>query len=67
MAVDLLGKACDLTAISTVCSEYGVPLIEDAAESLGASHDGRPAGAWGAAAALSFPSFSRLQEPGPLA
>lgn len=54
MAVDLLGKACDLTSIAGVCAEHDVPLIEDAAESLGASHAGRPAGAWGAAAALSF-------------
>jgi len=54
MAVDLLGKACDLTAISAVCAEHDVPLIEDAAESLGASHADRPAGAWGRAAALSF-------------
>lgn len=54
MAVDLLGKACDLTAISAVCAEHDVPLIEDAAESLGASHADRPAGAWGHAAALSF-------------
>lgn len=54
MAVDLLGKACDLTSIAAVCAEHNVPLIEDAAESLGASHAGRPAGAWGAAAALSF-------------
>ena len=54
MAVDLLGKACDLTAIDAVCAEHEVPLIEDAAESLGASHAGRPAGSWGRAAALSF-------------
>lgn len=54
MAVDLLGKACDLTTISAVCAEHEVPLIEDAAESLGASHSDRPAGAWGHAAALSF-------------
>ncbi len=54
MAVDLLGKACDLTSIAAVCAEHDVPLIEDAAESLGASHAGRPAGAWGATAALSF-------------
>lgn len=54
MTVDLLGAACDLAAISAVCEEHGVPLIEDAAESLGATHDGRPAGAFGRAAALSF-------------
>lgn len=54
MAVDLLGKACDLTAIGAVCADHDVPLIEDAAESLGATHAGRPAGSWGRVAALSF-------------
>jgi len=54
MAVDLLGKTCDLTAIGKVCAEHDVPLLEDAAESLGAGHAGRPAGSWGRAAALSF-------------
>ncbi len=54
MAVDLLGKTCDLTALSKVCEGHGVPLIEDAAESIGAHHAGRPAGSWGQVAALSF-------------
>jgi len=54
MAVDLLGKAADYTAIEKVCADHDVPLIEDAAEALGASHAGRPAGSFGRAAALSF-------------
>lgn len=52
--VDLLGKAVDYTAITGLASAYGVPLIADAAESLGASHAGKPAGAWGEAAIFSF-------------
>ncbi|MDE8668142.1 aminotransferase class I/II-fold pyridoxal phosphate-dependent enzyme [Pseudarthrobacter sp. H3Y2-7] len=52
--VDLLGKAVDYTVISGLASAYGVPLIADAAESLGAVHDGRPAGAWGEVAIFSF-------------
>lgn len=45
--VDLLGKAVDYTTISEIALQYGVPLIADAAESLGAVHAGKPAGAWG--------------------
>jgi len=37
-----------------VCERYGVPLIEDAAEALGASCGARKAGAFGACAAFSF-------------
>jgi dTDP-4-amino-4,6-dideoxygalactose transaminase len=54
MSVDLLGKCADYDAISLVCERHGVPLIEDAAEALGASFGGRPAGSFGAASALSF-------------
>lgn len=54
MTVDLIGRACDYTAIESGLSERGVPLLEDAAEGLGASHAGKPAGSFGRAAALSF-------------
>src|SRR5699024_1067418 len=52
--VDLLGKAANYTEIDAVCSEYNVPVLADAAESLGATHHGRPAGSFGKAAVLSF-------------
>ncbi|MGY1834618.1 DegT/DnrJ/EryC1/StrS family aminotransferase [Blastococcus sp. SYSU DS0510] len=52
--VDLLGRCADYTRILPICERFGVPVISDAAESLGSAHAGRPAGAFGAAAALSF-------------
>lgn len=52
--VDLLGKAVDYTAISGVCDEFGAVLFCDAAESLGAHHRGKPAGAFGEASVVSF-------------
>ncbi|WP_271800485.1 DegT/DnrJ/EryC1/StrS family aminotransferase [Dietzia maris] len=54
MTVDLVGKCCDYTRIEKGLAERGVPLLEDAAEALGASHGGRQAGSFGHAAALSF-------------
>lgn len=54
MTVDLMGRCCDYTALVGGLAELEVPLIEDAAEALGASHDGRAAGSFGRAAALSF-------------
>jgi dTDP-4-amino-4,6-dideoxygalactose transaminase len=52
--VDLLGKAVNYTEICAIADEYGVPVLADAAESLGAKHNGRAAGSFGRAAAVSF-------------
>ena len=54
MSVDLLGRVADYDAIGEVCSAHDVPLIEDAAEALGSSYQGAPAGSFGEAAVLSF-------------
>lgn len=54
LPVDLLGKVADYVAIEELAARFGIPVLADAAESLGASLDGRPAGSFGAAAALSF-------------
>jgi dTDP-4-amino-4,6-dideoxygalactose transaminase len=52
--VDLMGRCADYTRITPVCDEHGVPVISDAAEAVGATHAGRPAGSFGLAAAVSF-------------
>jgi dTDP-4-amino-4,6-dideoxygalactose transaminase len=52
--VDLLGKAVDYTSILAIADEFGVPVLADAAESLGATHAGRAAGSFGRASVVSF-------------
>jgi pyridoxal phosphate-dependent aminotransferase EpsN len=52
--VDIYGQCADYSSIVPMCAERGVPIIEDAAEALGASHRGEPAGSFGGMAALSF-------------
>jgi dTDP-4-amino-4,6-dideoxygalactose transaminase len=54
IAVDLYGQCCDYARIAAACERYGVPLVEDAAEALGAANGARPAGAFGQCAAFSF-------------
>jgi len=54
VAVDLYGQCCDYERLAAACAEHGVALIEDAAEALGASYRGRPAGSFGRCAVLSF-------------
>lgn len=54
MAVDLFGRCVDYGRLEPALVERNVHLIEDAAEALGASRDGRAAGSFGRSAALSF-------------
>jgi dTDP-4-amino-4,6-dideoxygalactose transaminase len=54
VAVDLLGRCADYAALTQVCEQFEVPILSDAAESLGSSYRGRPAGSFGTSAALSF-------------
>ncbi|MGB0590568.1 MAG: DegT/DnrJ/EryC1/StrS family aminotransferase [Myxococcota bacterium] len=54
VVVDLYGQCANYDAIEPLCERYEVPLIEDAAEALGGSWGGRPAGSFGAMGVLSF-------------
>lgn len=51
---DLYGQCADYGAIVPLCEHYGVPLVEDAAEALGARYAGKAAGSFGAAGIFSF-------------
>lgn len=54
VAVDILGNPCDYDAIVPICEKYGLTLIEDAAQSFGASYRGRKACSFGHIATTSF-------------
>ncbi|WP_250037160.1 aminotransferase class I/II-fold pyridoxal phosphate-dependent enzyme [Paractinoplanes maris] len=54
IAVDMYGQCADYEPLIDACDRYGVALIEDAAEALGATYRGRPAGSFGLAGVLSF-------------
>jgi pyridoxal phosphate-dependent aminotransferase EpsN len=54
VAVDLYGQCADYDALEAVCEKHGAALVVDAAEALGATYKGRPAGAAGAAGFYSF-------------
>jgi dTDP-4-amino-4,6-dideoxygalactose transaminase len=52
--VHYAGVACDMDAILDIAAAAGAMVIEDAAQALLATLDGRPLGSFGAMAALSF-------------
>jgi len=54
IATDLYGQCVDLDRIKGVCDKYGVPVIVDSAESLGAEYKNKPAGYGAYASIYSF-------------
>ncbi|MEJ0023490.1 MAG: DegT/DnrJ/EryC1/StrS family aminotransferase [Alphaproteobacteria bacterium] len=54
IGVDLYGSMVDWPAIRAIADKHGVKIIEDAAEALGSSLDGKRAGKFGDMSVLSF-------------
>ena len=54
IVVHLYGLSADMDEIMAICNEYGVTLIEDAAESLGSRYKGKQTGTFGDYGIFSF-------------
>lgn len=52
--VHLYGMPSKMKEIMSLANQYGVPVLEDAAEALGSTYFGQPCGSFGKIAALSF-------------
>lgn len=50
----VFGHACRIDAIVEICDRWNIPVVEDAAESLGSSYNGRMLGTFGTTGVLSF-------------
>lgn len=48
------GFMCRITEIKQICLDWGIPLVEDAAEALGSKSEGQSAGSFGLLGAFSF-------------
>ncbi|MDE5413790.1 aminotransferase class I/II-fold pyridoxal phosphate-dependent enzyme [Alkalihalobacterium chitinilyticum] len=54
IVVNLYGQSAKMNEIVALCNEFGVPMIEDAAESLGSTYKGKPSGTFGEFGIFSF-------------
>lgn len=54
IVVNLYGQSVDMDKIIEICKKYNVPIIEDAAESLGATYKGKHSGTFGEYGIYSF-------------
>ena len=54
IVVHLFGQCAAMPAISELCRQKKLVLVEDCAQAIGADWEGRPAGAWGEYGCLSF-------------
>lgn len=60
LVVHYAGVAADLDRLGAIAAEAGVPLIEDAAQGIGAAHRGRPLGTIGALGTISFDATKNI-------
>ncbi|WP_078428912.1 aminotransferase class I/II-fold pyridoxal phosphate-dependent enzyme [Alkalihalobacterium alkalinitrilicum] len=54
IVVNLYGQSAKMNEIVALCNEFSVPMIEDAAESLGSTYKGKPSGTFGEFGTFSF-------------
>jgi dTDP-4-amino-4,6-dideoxygalactose transaminase len=60
LPVHLNGRMCEMDRIVEIADRYGLVVIEDAAQAVGATYSGRRAGSWGLAGCFSFYPFKIL-------
>ena len=64
MPVHLTGKVCEMDEINFISKKYGIPIIEDAAQSIGSSYKGKMSGSIGEIGCFSTHPLKNLNAGG---
>jgi len=64
MPIHLSGRMADMDAIQKISSDFGIPIIEDAAQAIGSKYRGRPSGKWGKVGCFSTHPLKNLNACG---
>lgn len=64
MPVHLTGRVADMTPILEIAERHGLLVVEDAAQAMGSTYDGRPAGSFGAVGCFSTHPLKNLNACG---
>ncbi|GIF12708.1 DegT/DnrJ/EryC1/StrS family aminotransferase [Actinoplanes teichomyceticus] len=64
IAVHLFGKALDMAAVTAIAERHGLAVVEDCAQAVGASWQGRRVGSWGDIGCFSFHPSKNLAAAG---
>jgi perosamine synthetase len=54
LPMHVFGHPCDIVGLKRVCDQYGIPIVEDAAEALGSRYSNNHCGTFGKLGVLSF-------------
>ncbi|MFF2085405.1 DegT/DnrJ/EryC1/StrS family aminotransferase [Nocardia sp. NPDC058176] len=64
LAVHLFGRSLDMDRVTEIAARHQIPIVEDCAQAVGATWNGKRAGTFGAAAAFSFHPSKNLAAAG---
>ena len=64
LPIHLTGRMCDMAKLRAVSDDFGIAIVEDAAQAVGSKFDGKPSGSWGNVGCFSLHPLKNLNAVG---